>query len=110
MLFAIQIFWYFNFSDIAVARFQLQINFKDIVTTIKHRPIAQQLISRGVLKAEEMEEIEKWVGSIRRNQKLLEILWNKGTGDLKEFLSVLESDSTYHHLVAQIKNTKGNCS
>lgn len=106
---AIHIYLYLNFADKAAAKLQLESNYKDIVTTIKHIPIIEQLLSRGILTANDKENIDKGVGSVKRKQKLLEILWNRGTDGYKEFLSVLESDSTYKNLVTKIKNTKGSC-
>lgn len=54
------------------------------------------------------EQILLCLGPQKKNEKLIEIVWQIGVEACKEFLSELKSDPSYQHLVEQIMDTKGN--
>lgn len=82
-------------------------NYKEIVTTVKNDEIVQVLEHQNKLKKNQIEQIHLCLGKIKKNQKLLEIIWSDGIIGFEAFLSALEFAGSYTTLIDKIKRTKG---
>lgn len=71
----------------------------EIVNVLKHH--------NNYLKTNQIQQIESCIGKVKKNMKLLELIWNDGSGGFNSFMSALENTGSYQTLIDKIKCTKG---
>lgn len=83
-------------------------NYQDIVTTVKNDEIVNVLKHHiNYLNQIQIEQIQSCLGKVKKNMKLVEIIWNGGIGGFNSFLSALEFVGSYQTLLDKITGTKG---
>ncbi|CAC5398305.1 unnamed protein product [Mytilus coruscus] len=96
-----------NRNELDRAKLCLKVNYKDIVTTVKNDEIVKVLEHQNrYLKKYQIEQIQSCLGKIKRNQKLLEIIWSDGIIGFDAFVSALEFAGSYKTLIDKIIRTK----
>ncbi|CAC5415484.1 unnamed protein product [Mytilus coruscus] len=87
-------------NDQTIFKTKLKVNFNAIITTINSKEIEDKLTLTDL----ERKTIRSFLGRIKGNKALLEIVWNRGPVTYKEFINVLRT--TYWELAANIEKTK----
>ncbi|CAC5423676.1 unnamed protein product [Mytilus coruscus] len=96
-----------NRNESARAKLCLKVNYQDIVTTVKNDQIVNVLKHHNnYLNQIQIEQIQSCLGKIKKNMKLLEIIWNDGIAGFNSFVSALENTGSYQTLLEKIKGTK----
>lgn len=85
----------------------MNVHYKDIVTIVDNDDIVNTLNVQNYLDTSQLEQIHSCIGQVKRNQKLVEMIWNGETGVYQAFLSALKNAGSYKKLVDKLDGTQG---